>query len=78
MKDITMTTKAKINLIIMGILVGLISRAKLYEQDHKRSRDPVTIFFTTVVIRTVKVKRLIIIGLIIWGLYKLTQLLPFL
>lgn len=78
MKDITMTTKAKINLIIMGILVGLISRAKLYEQDRKRSRDPVTIFFTTVVIRTVKVKRLIIIGLIMWGLYKLTQSLPFL
>lgn len=58
-KEITL--KAKLNIILFGILIGIISRAEQYRVEKNKTKDPITKLFNTSVIITVYIKYIMII-----------------
>ena len=46
------TLKAKLNIILFGILVGIISRSEQYRIEKQQTKNPITKLFNTTVIIT--------------------------
>lgn len=58
------TLKAKLNIILFGILIGIISRSEQYRIEKKQTKNPITKLFNTTVIITVYIKYIMIIWFI--------------
>ena len=76
MRHVHISTKARINIILYGILIGLISRSKRYRADNNRTSDSVVKLFTNVILITIKVRNIAFVCAVLVIFYHLLKMIP--
>ena len=76
MKHVHISTKARINIILYGILIGLISRSKKYKIDNKKTSDSIVKLLTKVILITIKVRNIAFVCAVLVIFYHLLKMIP--
>jgi len=76
MRHVHISTKARINIILYGILIGLISRSKKYKIDNKKTSDSVVKLLTNVILITIKVRNIAFVCAVLVIFYHLLKMIP--